>query len=418
MSITSAVADVRIEIPTRRAGSRLIRWVRWTCWLLSAALFVFGGFRLWRDLEPAPDLLKIERRVRSGDVKAAEQDLRTYLDKSPEHGDARRLLAWLLARKGAKRESAQELHKIPSWWPNKREAQFLEGQSFHELGLARDAEAAWRACVGDDPLHPADPGIVKNAAESLVALFLLEGRLNDARMVLWDAYNQASEAERPAVLGTRMRVELERIEPRESVETLNRQVTADPDDWQSRQALARAYQLAGFPDEADREIQTCLRQQPSNVQVWVAWLSLLRDRNDALGLERAMTQMPAEIATSKNPEIQKVRASVFESAGNLNLARQALELAIQADDYDEETHFRAARVLTRLGDEAAAARHHERYRVLKQARDRLPKELEEFGNLTRGQSRAEARLASITKLADLSETLGWPRLASAWRKQR
>ena len=383
--------------------------------LLALLIAGFAVVRLALDLQPIPELSQVERLLGQGKTSEAERVLKTILARSPENGDARMRLARLLASRGDRLACAETLHEVPWWWPTKRKALFLEGQTFHECKLARRAEAAWRACVRDDPLHPAEPGLVKNAAQSLVGYFLVQGRLDDARQVLWDAYAQASSEEQPAVLGTRLRVELERIDPKESVGVLRDYLAADPADHESRRALALAYQLNGDAVTSDRLIQECLRSRPKDPRVWQTWLAILQDRNDAAGLSRALTALPRGIG--QDLEILKAKAADFESNGRLEDAAGALRDALKVDDFDEEAHFRLARVLQRLDQPEQAARHRARYQELSKARDALPKALAEYGELSREATTDDKLRASIERLAELSEQLGWGRLAREWRKQ-
>ncbi len=398
----------------RRAGAR---WVALGGWLLAVGLLAWGGWRLVRDFSPLPGLAQIERLIQKQHLSEAETALRSILDRSPDHGDARMMLARLLARRGDLRACAEELHRIPHWWPGKRKALFLEGQTSYESHLARRAEAAWLACVRDDPLHPAEAGLVKNAAQALVALYVLQGRVDDARRVLWSAYDQASDAEKPAVLGTRVRVELERIEPQEAVATMRRFVEADADDHESRRALALALQFAGKPAEADRAIERCLRERPTDPTVWRTWLEILQDRNDPVALKQAIDQSDQARSLTRDPSLLKALAAALENEGNLERAAEALRDALAADPFDEEVHYRMARVMLRLGEDRAAAEHRARHQVLRDARDALPKALSEYGDASRTSTDGARVQLAIQQLGDLCETLGWPRLAEAWRAQ-
>ncbi len=401
----------RVDRVWRDRLSRVVFW---------CVVLVLVGFNAWwliRDLWLVPELGTIHRMIARHEMDEAERGLRRYLRRWPRHGEARILLSRLLARRGDRVGCADELHKVPYWWPGKREAQFMEGQSYFEANRARQAELAWRGCVKDDPLHPTSREYVNGAAKQLIALYLLEHRLPDARVVLWDAYQQAEPSERPAILGTRIRVEIERIDPKEAVATLSRYVSADPDDWQARRALALALQDVGQPAEADRRIRQCLEAWPDDPDVWLAWLTILALRNDSSGLTAAVNQMPSTVLRKGNSLLWQYRGMALESSGQLEEARTSYREAIRLDPFDEQAHFRLARVEQRLGHSQEAGEHRERHRVLQEARSALPAAMARYREVARKDTSHRAELAEATRrLASLSETLGWSRLAEAWRK--
>jgi predicted Zn-dependent protease len=340
--------------------------------------------------------------------------LRAWQEREPDHGEARMRLARLLAQRGATCESAEELRKLPFWWPGKRDAQFLEGQAYRACNRAREAEAAWRACVRDDPLHPASPGLVKSATQELVALYMLEARLEDARDVLWQAYAQASPAEQPAVLGTRVRVELERIEPREAAETLARYLAADPSDLAARRALAQANQYLGKSAEADKLIAECIQQAPLDRAAWRAWLQILQDRNDPAALAAAVARLPASLQ-GVDTAIDRARAAALESSDEQEKAAAVLDDLLERDPYDDEAHFRRARLAQRLGETQRAEHHRARHKALSDARDALPMALADYGRLSLAPAGRASAADAMRQLATLCETLGWSQLADAWR---
>ena len=66
------------------------------------------------------------------------------------------------------RDLADQLHRVPSWWPSKSEALLREGQYALAAGCPRDAEAAWLACLHDDPLHPTPTKALAAAVRELI----------------------------------------------------------------------------------------------------------------------------------------------------------------------------------------------------------------------------------------------------------
>jgi predicted Zn-dependent protease len=353
--------------------------------------------------------------IGAGRLDEAESALRVQLARSPRHGEAWRWLARLEARRGNQRRCAEALHRVPAWWPGKREDQFLEGQAFLQAGRARDAERAWRGAVADDPLHPLSGPMVNGATQSLVGLLLLQERQAEAREVLWQAHPQVQPREQPTILGTMMRVEVERIDPAEAVATLSRYAAADPDDRATRLALARALQGAGDPRAAD-ERATPLLGGADSADAWRVHLLNLLDRNQTETLAEAFRRAPAALLETTDPLYQTVAGVVAENAGDLDRARASFEAALGRDAFDPETHFRLARVLLRLGDAAGAAEHRERSRVLRDARKRIPDALVALRDAERRPADREARARVYRELEQISRTLGWTRLADEWAR--
>jgi tetratricopeptide (TPR) repeat protein len=401
-----------------RRGRAGARWSGPVVWAAAAVLAALGAWRLIDDLRPVPDLVAVRTMLARGRVAEAERGLRDLLARSPDHGEARQELARLLARRGEVRGAAEQLHRVPAWWPGKRAAQFLEGQAFDQLDLARRAEAAWRGCVADDPLHPVAPDFVNGAAKALVALYVLEGRRDEARAALWGVYPQVAPHERPVVLETLMRAETQRIAPGEAVATLRRHVAADPDDRVSRLALARAEQAAGHPAEADRILDDLLGRDPSAVDAWRARVQVLLDRNDPAALALAVDRLPESVRRADDAAIAIARASVLEARGDLEGALALLRTAARLEPANDEAHYRLSRVALRLGHAAEAEAHRRRHRALQDAQRELPDAMTAYRDLSRGDASGGAeRARTVERLAAISETLGWTRLAEAWRKQ-
>ena len=88
---------------------------------------------------------------------------------------------------------------------------------------------------------------------------------------------------RPTVrrmLAMRMRPELERVAPKESIDILRRYAAAAADDWEALRALARGEQALGNHDEAARLFQVCLKGNPQNIRAWRDYLTLLVEHGD------------------------------------------------------------------------------------------------------------------------------------------
>jgi Flp pilus assembly protein TadD len=373
------------------------------------------GFDAWwlvRDQWPQPTLTAIGVKVARGNYAEAEIELREHLRRSPHDGEARMTLARSLAARQHMLECAAELHQVPVWWPKKREAQFLEGRSFWEVNRGRDAEAAWRACVADDPLHPTPPEYYKAATEGLLELFAAEGRWEAARELIWATFDQVDPADKESVLIMRLRTEVERIDPATAVARLRSAVAADHGDVDARRALARTEAALGNEVEATRQMRTCLSQRPTDLTVWRDWLGILHNRNDMAALSAELARVPAHLKT--DAAIQELEGIVRQSAGDLAGALEAFRAAASSRPDDGEFLYRLGRVEGRLGRAQAARDHLARSKVLRDARTELRDALDDFvAATTPGRTAPVDRRTATARLAATCRTLGMIREARA-----
>ena len=206
------------------------------------------------------------------------------------------LLARTLAMKGNTAGSAGQLRLVPFWWPSKPEAVFREGQAWMSIDRARDAEAAFRLYLLDDPRHPASRQYRGVAEAELINLYALEERWDEARELVWRQYDRALAEGRDVhdLLFMSLRTRLSKSTPEASFPVLLRYIAADPTDWKARQALAKAAQTLGNVEESDRQIQACLTARPSDPEIWSTWLGLLEARSDFARLEVELRRTPQE----------------------------------------------------------------------------------------------------------------------------
>jgi Flp pilus assembly protein TadD len=412
VDVASAVAPPAVSRRRPRLPRLAARAALGLYWLTVAGLIAFNGWWLVRDLTPLPNLKTLEGAVSRKEFGEAERQLREHLRRSPHDGEARLLLGRSLAARDQLLACARELHRVPFWWPRKREALCYEGKSFLDAHHAREAEGAWLACIADDPLHPPPPQFFKAAVEGLLELYSIEGRWIDARKVIWAAYDQAEPEDRGIILITRLRTELERIDPAKAAPRLRQFLAADPTDLDARLALARAEAALGHEAEATRQVQISLRERRDDPRAWREWLAMLEARHDNTSLTAAMDQVPASVLA--DGDIQEYRGLVAERAGNLPHARDAYRLASNAKPFDGEYLYRLARLEAQLGESDAARRDLERSKALRSARRSLDEALEDYFNAVTPGKPARIDIATATRrLADICRTLGWTREADA-----
>jgi tetratricopeptide (TPR) repeat protein len=404
-------APGRVEARPTRAG----RVARLGSWALVLALFGLNGWWAWEDARPVVGLKVIAAWVQRGHHDAAQAALRDRLRRSPHDGEARILLARALAARGDVIGCAEQLHRVPSWWPGKREAQYREGQAYMEANRARPAEAAWLACLEDDPLHPTPPAYVGDARRELLKLYAEQGRWDELRDVVWRAYDLADPIGPVRLLAMLLRAELERIDPQIAAVALRRYVDADPDDWESRRALARNEQLLGYPEAATRHLRACLAARPDDPRVWRDWLWLLHEQGDGGGLAAAVARLPATVGG--DAEIAKYRGLVRERAGDLPGAAAAYAEAARLAPFQQAYQMHLARVEARLGHRDRAAAHLRAAEPMRAARAELRDAYVRYAEVMSRPHPDRVELSAATaRLADLCRTLGWTRAAEAWTR--
>ena len=403
----------------RPGGAGLARTVAVS--VLVAGLIGFNAWWYWRDTRPLADPRAIDVWIGRQDYARAESALRERLRRAPHDGAARMTLARVLAARGDLPGCARELERVPFWWPRKAEAQFRAGQAFLMADRARDAESALLAILDTDPLHPPDPGLYHDASQELLKIYATEDRWDDAFDVIWKAHDHAAPADRPLMLSMRIRCELERVAPSQTVKVLLRYVAADPQDFEALRALAKAELALGQRAEALRNIEACLRGRPEDARIWRDNLTMLQSLGERDALDAAMARLPR--SADAEPEIWMFRGQVKEERGDTPGAAEAYRRALELNPNLQNAHYRLAMIEGRLGHREQALAHRKRWEELRDARALLPEAGREYQAALVAISapgppqKAEADLKSSTRrLASLCATLGWARAAQAFNQ--
>lgn len=398
-----------------RSGIRGVR--RWVLRLgfggLVLGMIGLNAWWWWND-RPPEEMATIESWIRVHRDDDAERALRSRLRRSPSDGEARMTLARLLGKRDDTLGCAEQLHQVPDWWPTKADALFLEAQAYKLVDRARQAEAAWRACLVDDPLHPVPLRHVYSASREVVGLYILQMRLDEARANLMTTHDLAEPADRPGILVLRMQAELNRIRPEEAIKTLQGYVESDPDDWQSRRALAREQQLIGDDASADRNILACLDSRADEPIVWRTWLEILHQRGDRDRFQEASRRLPP--SADSDAEIWKYRGLALTWSLDLDDAADAFASAIRLNPFEPEYHYRLGITRSRLGQTDEARLHLERHQELKDSQGQLRDALNAYLDASERTRPSDPEFReAVGRLAFLCEQLGWTREADAWR---
>ena len=409
-AITVGAAPVMAVHGQRK--SSLVRELIAVC--LIAILLGFNAWWYWRDTRSLAGLDTVSDWMRREQYVLVESALREQLRRAPHNGETRMTLARALAGRGDVLGCAQQLHEIPFWWPRKAEALLREGQSYLKIDRAKDAEAAWLSAIRDDPLHPISPDLLHDVSQELLKLYAIEDRWEDAYPVIWTAYDHASPADHPVLLAMRIRSELERVAPRDTIEILKRFVIATPDDWEAVHALARAEQALGNHAEAARLFQVCMKGSSDSFRAWRDNLAMFLEQGDQDAFH-ALLAKPPKSAESQH-ETWMFRAVAGESGKDLQAAAKYFRKAIELNPFVSKYYYRLAMVEQRLGHHEEARALRARTKEMNEARAQLPTAYSDYF-AARDGTNGDVQMAAVCKhLASICETLGWFRAAQGWSR--
>lgn len=399
--------------PAARSAPTRRWWLGAAFWLAVPLLVGLNGWLFWQGRPPA-SLRRIDVLISGDRLDEAESALRHLLSQSPRNGDARTRLARIFGRRKDYLELARQLELVPVWWPTRGEALFMIGQAYKQLNLARRAEAAWIECTAVDPLHPVHSLYYSHAARELVALYLIEGRLADARETIRRAYLASDPSERPGILIMRMAMELNRISHEEALETLRRYVAADPDDWEARRGLALEELAARQEETAERLLEECLRARPDDPAVWRSWLELHYQRGDRETIKAALPKLPK--SADGDAEIWKFRGLAREWEDDLDGAIDAFTKAVELNPAEAEYLYKLGIAEQRAGRLDTAGEH---LRKAQELRAAFPKMHDAYFDLLEqletSRPGSPEYNASAEKLAGFCDLYGWVDEAASWR---
>jgi tetratricopeptide (TPR) repeat protein len=410
-SPTSAFAPVKV---LRGRAPRIGTWSQvGTC--LIAIVFAFNAWWYWRDTRAIPDREAIAGWMRKEQYALAEPALREHLRRIPYDGEARTMLARALASRGDLLGCARELHEVPFWSPEKPDALLREGQSYISLHRAKDAEACWLELIKDDPLHPVPADLFQDGCQELLKIYAIEDRWEDAYPVMWAAYDHASPVDQPALLTMRMRPELERIAPKESIELISRYVAAAADDYEALRALARAEISLGRTALAEQHFKECLKGRPDDVRAWRDYLAMLLEQGEMDSFLRLLEQPPR--SADAESETWMFRGIAREKAGDWQTASEYFQKAIAINPTAPKYYYRLAMAEQRLGHREKARVHLDRTKAMNEARAQLAGAFTDYFTAKKlGNAGASAMAAACRRLTAICETLGWSRVAQAWNR--
>jgi Flp pilus assembly protein TadD len=212
----------------------------------------------------------------------------------------------------------------------------------------------------------------------------------------------------------RLRAELKRLGHAESLGRLRRFAAADPTDWESRRALAVEEQVAGRPDEADRQIAACLRARPDDPWVWRSRLAILHLRGDRDALSAALRRLPR--SADSDPEVWKYRGLSLLADGAADAAAVAFRRAVALNPSEPEYAYHLGMAEQRQGLRDQSALNLLCSRRLREDLRQLDDAYHAYAAVAaRDRPDDPDRAPAAERIASLCERLGWVRDAAAWR---
>ena len=409
----TAPSAAPVTLPRARRAGTLAGNLIGLCVIVIVA--AFNAWWYWRDNRPLPDLKTVSDWMRREQYAEVETILREHLRRSPYDAEMRMMLARALAGRGDLLGCARQLHEVPVWSPVRAEALFREGQSYIKIDRAKGAEAAWLELIKDDPLHPVADDLFQDACQELLKIYAIEDRWEDAFPVMWTAYDHAAPVDHAALLTMRMRPELERVAPKESIEVIKRYVAAAADDWEALRALAHAELALGRPAEAARHFQECLKGRPDDVRAWRDHLAMLLEQGDMDSFSALLDQPPKSADTE--PETWMFRGVACEKTRDWKSASELFGKAIDLNPTVPKYYYRLAMAEQRLGLREQALAHLERTKAMNEARAQLPAAYADyFAARKPGHPGSPTMAAACRHLGSICKTLGWARAAQAWNR--
>jgi enediyne biosynthesis protein E4 len=258
-------------------------------------------------------------------------------------------------------------------WPDNGEVQYDLGVCELALGHVDRALAAWarvppgsphaaRAAMmrarqalkvhrlsAAEPLLPAaleDPGdIGKEARETLVHLFKLQGRLDEARRLVregWGRYDRVGTIQELVRLDTSNPIPIEKVEP-----ILQRAAQAAPDDERIWLGWASMATRTGRFDVARKWLDACLRHRPDDPAVWRVRLDWARVAENESEVRLALAHLPPDRVP--RAELLSLRAWFARRSGDVEGERRALEELVECNPGALAAMESLAELLLRMG---------------------------------------------------------------------
>jgi tetratricopeptide (TPR) repeat protein len=304
-------------------------------------------------------------------------------------------------------------------WPADGEMAFLLGACEQSLGREGAADATWarvpaaspfaapaamfraRLVLQNDRFADAEPlllaalggtgPLATEARETLVNLYKLEGRFEEARDLVLDSspsyHDPAGLLREVERLGSNNPAAIEATRV-----GLEKAAKSAPDDDRISLGWANLAIRTGRLDEAKARLDECIRRRPDDPAVWRARLDWALAKEDAAEVERSVRKLPPDRLGPA--EVLNLSAWLAFKAGDAARERRACEALVAREPG-------SLRALARLADLATADGRPDEAARLRERRAELNRIKYDY------QSRVDALSpGNVAETARLAETLG------------
>jgi enediyne biosynthesis protein E4 len=353
----------------------------------SGGLWAFDGWRQKADREEA------KRALAMGKSRTALPRLVRLAARRPHDGEIQYDLGVCELAVGHVELAEAAWARVPAGSPYATRAAMMRARLLLKVHRLAAAEHLLLVALEDR----GDFG--KEARETLVHLYKLEGRFDEARRLVregWGRYDPVGTIQEHYRLDTSNPIAIEKVQP--ILEQAARAASDDDRIWLGWATLARRQ---GRFKEARRWLDRCLERRPADPVVWRARLDWARAAENESEVRRALAHLPPDRVPQT--EVLSLRAWFAHRAGDAERERRALEDLVARDPGALAAMEGLAELLLRLGRREQA----------QQLRARRG-ELEWTLNWYRATIFPADRLEHATELARAAEAVGRPFEARCW----
>jgi len=360
-------------------------------------MLLAAGWMVWTAWRSA----NLRARAQSAAGRADWDRAAKLLDRlswyKPDDRNVLRLRVQAALGRGDLVVAAKLLARVPSSAAEAVEARLAQGRLLIQAFLLREAEAAFRDCLRLDPK-------VDEARLALIAILAVQRRGSDYETEAWALLEKGAEP----IKALRLLAQAAPAIPPDTFtrtadmgDVLRRCLAADPDDPNTRLALAHFERGRGRVDEALRVLEPCLLNPESSTRALalLEWAACLLDDGE-LDRLRSLFEHPADSVRG----LGKFWLLRGEWARREGLEAEALDNyreAIRLDPRSSDAYYRLGLALREAGPEAARC-----LEVSQKARD-----LKDFVARISDRSRDPAQLVRAGRLC---AEIGRYREARAW----
>lgn len=366
----------------------------------------------WYALQSGRSLEPIIETLQAGKVEEAEQQLRAYLDASPDDARAAVLYAGAVLvtldrseqKDPALAEDALNRVRRPQTLDRSlaARAKLAEGKLCDRLARFDEAEAAWKKALELDR--------TSEAGWLLLTLYEFQDRYRERRELAWKLYRTSpgSDDKRRALVDL-MRQDIHKQASAGTISRFRPVVESHPNERSSVLALGRALAREGQTKEGLELLDSAVGKWPKDLDAWDSLLTALESAGKVAEQAEALERFPD--VEGAGPLRAKHDGWLAQEHGQWKSAVAAYKVASAFDPSDVSLGYRLGRALRMGGETAEADAVETRFRAYDTAKKEL-RALYESNEKALRDGNPPADLAR--QVADLRERMGRRDEARAW----